>query len=36
MDLGGEDCTTIKGGFTGGTLACGETCDAFDTTGCTL
>ncbi len=34
-DLGGEDCTTIGGGYTGGTLACGTTC-RFDTIGCIL
>jgi hypothetical protein len=32
--LGGEDCTTVPGGFTGGTLACSPTC-MFDTSGCT-
>ena len=33
--LGGEDCTTVEGDFTGGTLACAAGCTAFDTTGCT-
>ncbi len=33
--LGGEDCTTIEGNFTGGTLACAAGCTAFDTAGCT-
>jgi len=34
-NLDGNDCTTIPGGFTGGTLACNGTCDGWDTTGCT-
>jgi len=34
-DLDGEDCTTIGGGFTGGTLACNSACDGWVTTGCT-
>jgi len=34
-DLGIDDCTTIGQGFTGGTLACGGNCDAWDTSGCT-
>ncbi len=33
--LGDEDCTTIEGDFTGGTLACAAGCGAFDTSGCT-
>lgn len=32
-DLGENDCTTVAGGFTGGSLACDNTCH-FDTTGC--
>jgi cysteine-rich repeat protein len=34
-DLGGQTCTTIGGGYTGGTLACGGSC-RFDTIGCVL
>ena len=35
-DLGGHDCTTIPGGFTGGTLSCSQpTGCMFDTSGCT-
>ena len=34
-DLGGQDCTTVEGDFTGGTLACAAGCGAFDTVGCT-
>lgn len=33
-DLNSQDCTTIGGGFTGGTLACNATCDDWVTTGC--
>jgi hypothetical protein len=33
-DLGGNDCTTIGQGFTGGELACTDYC-MFDTSGCT-
>ena len=33
-DLKNQDCTTISGGFTGGTLACNATCDGWNTTGC--
>jgi hypothetical protein len=32
-DLGGETCQSQ--GFDGGTLACNENCDGFDTSGCT-
>jgi len=32
-DLGSQDCTTIGGGFSGGTLACSASC-VFDTNGC--
>jgi hypothetical protein len=32
-DLGGQDCTTIDGGFLGGELACSDSC-AFDTSAC--
>ena len=34
-NLDGNDCTTIGMGFTGGTLACVPTCDAWNTTACT-
>jgi len=34
-DLGGQTCTTIVGGYTGGTLACGASC-RYDTIGCIL
>jgi cysteine-rich repeat protein len=34
-DLGGNDCETIPGGYTGGTLHCSASC-LFDTTGCIL
>ena len=34
-DLGGNDCTTIPGGYTGGTLKCSASC-LFDTTECIL
>ena len=34
-DLGGNSCTTIGGGFTGGTLACNPTCNGWNTSGCT-
>jgi len=34
-NLAGDDCTTVGGGFTGGTLACSSACDDFDTSGCT-
>jgi len=34
-DLGGNDCTTIGLGFTGGVLGCNATCDGWDTTLCT-
>jgi hypothetical protein len=33
-NLGGNDCTTIGMGFTGGTLGCTSSC-TFDTSGCT-
>ncbi|MFH2008396.1 MAG: PPC domain-containing protein [bacterium] len=33
VDLGGATCQSQ--GYTGGTLACNDTCDAFDTTACT-
>jgi len=33
--LGGNDCTTITGGYTGGTLKCSPSC-LFDTTECIL
>jgi hypothetical protein len=33
-DLGGQDC--ISQGFVFGALACSNTCDAFDTSGCVL
>lgn len=33
LDLGGNDCTTIGLGFSGGTLACNGTC-TFDTSAC--
>jgi hypothetical protein len=33
-NLGGNSCTTLGLGFTGGTLACGGSCQ-FDTSGCT-
>jgi cysteine-rich repeat protein len=32
-DLGGEDCLSVPGGFTGGTLACTASC-TFDTSAC--
>ena len=32
--LGGNDCTTVAGGFTGGTLRCTSSC-TFDTSSCT-
>lgn len=32
--LGGNDCTTVAGGFVRGTLACAADCLAFVTTGC--
>jgi len=34
-DLGGNSCTTIGGGFTGGTLHCNPTCNGWNTSGCT-
>jgi formylglycine-generating enzyme required for sulfatase activity len=34
-DLDGNDCTTIGQGFLGGTLACNDTCDGWQTAGCT-
>jgi cysteine-rich repeat protein len=34
-DLGQNDCTTIGGGYTDGTLQCSPSCE-FDTTGCVL
>ncbi len=34
-DLNGASCATVPGGFTGGTLACGGSCQ-FNTTGCIL
>jgi hypothetical protein len=34
-DLDGNDCTTIGGGYDGGTLACNDTCDGWDTSQCT-
>ena len=34
-DLGGATCTSVPGGYTGGTLACGASC-TYDTTGCIL
>jgi hypothetical protein len=33
-DMGGNDCTTIGGGFVGGELGCGSDCQTFDTSGC--
>jgi hypothetical protein len=33
-DLAGASCSTVAGGFTGGTLACNSSC-RFDTSGCT-
>ena len=33
-DLGGQTCTSLGQGFSGGTLACSNTCQ-FDTSGCT-
>ncbi len=33
--LGGNDCTSIGMGYTGGTLACSSSCGGWDTTGCT-
>jgi len=33
-DLAGYDCTTITGGFNGGTLTCSDNC-MFDTSACT-
>ena len=34
-NYGGNDCTTVAGGFTGGTLACNGTCDGWNTSSCT-
>lgn len=34
-DLGGENCTTIGAGCTGGTLGCNTTCDNWDISQCT-
>jgi cysteine-rich repeat protein len=34
VELDGQTCTTMAGNFTGGTLACSNTC-TFDTLGCT-
>ncbi|MFH2007143.1 MAG: hypothetical protein ABI333_11200 [bacterium] len=34
-NLDGNDCTTINQGFTGGTLACGNGCQSWDTSLCT-
>lgn len=34
-DLGGATCTSVPGGYTGGTLACGASCH-YDTTACVL
>ncbi len=34
IDLAGQDCTTIAGGFSGGTLNCQADCSAFDTGTC--
>ncbi|MFH2010030.1 MAG: Ig-like domain-containing protein [bacterium] len=34
LDLDGNTCSSVPGGFTGGTLACTTLC-AFDTSGCT-
>ncbi|MFH0970882.1 MAG: class III signal peptide-containing protein [Candidatus Diapherotrites archaeon] len=34
-DLGGNDCTTISGSYTGGTLSCNVTSCTFDTSSCT-
>lgn len=33
-DVRGNDCTTIEGNFSGGTLGCSPTCDAWDTASC--
>jgi cysteine-rich repeat protein len=33
-NLAGDDCTTVPGGFTGGTLACLGDCSGFDTSAC--
>ncbi|MBW2527062.1 MAG: hypothetical protein JRI23_22970, partial [Deltaproteobacteria bacterium] len=32
--LDGQGCTSVPGGFTGGTLACADDCREFDTDGC--
>ncbi|HWP64405.1 MAG TPA: hypothetical protein VNO26_00650 [Candidatus Limnocylindria bacterium] len=34
VNLGGRTCTSIPGGFSGGTLACSASC-TWDTSGCT-
>ncbi|MEK6859152.1 MAG: hypothetical protein AABX53_04550 [Nanoarchaeota archaeon] len=34
-DVGGESCTTLGLGYTGGTLGCLAGCSGFDTSGCT-
>jgi hypothetical protein len=34
-NLGGNDCTTVPGGFAGGTLGCDGSCN-FDTSGCSV
>lgn len=34
-DLGGNTCTSIGQGYTGGTLGCNGTCDGWDESGCT-
>ena len=33
-DLNGNDCTTVGGNFSGGTLTCAADCFSFDTTNC--
>ena len=35
LNLDDNDCTTVGGGFTGGTLACNPDCLGWDTSGCT-